>query len=285
MQETRLFEYYNDNRTFHLSHMIRKDFYDQRKSHHHEKMYEIYYLLSGERNYFIEDRVLIARKGDLVIINKKEMHHTADRSVPGHERLLLNFSDAFVRLAREYEEMPLLPFSCGSGVLRLSREEQSAVEHLLFKMMEELKGKPTGFELYVGALLTELLLLIHRWGGQQGNQESSSEDSVHGKITLIARYLAANYKEDITLARLSEQFFISPYYLCRIFKKLTGISVVNYIQIVRVREAQRLLAETEKKIIHIAEMVGYSSVGHFNRIFKKIALIPPLKYRKRVRQN
>lgn len=284
LKELKVFEYNNEARTFHFSHLIRKGPYDQKKSHHHETKYEIYYLLSGERNYFVEDRVIGTKTGDLVIINKQEWHHTADRGKPGHERLLLNFTDDFVLLSKENEKLALLPFPCGSGVLRLNREEQAVVESLLFKMMKELKEKPAGFESYVGALLTELLLLIYRWRDRHVKQDSPSQDTLHGKITQIAQYISVHYKEDITLARLSEKFFISPYHLCRIFKKLTGFSVVEYIQMIRVREAQRMLAETEEKIIAIAEAVGYASVGHFNRIFKKIAFITPLQYRKRARK-
>ncbi|WP_282937005.1 AraC family transcriptional regulator [Paenibacillus sp. RC67] len=285
MQEYTLFQYNNARRTLHFSHLLRKHPYDQKKSHVHEKHYEIYYLLSGERNYFIQDRVVAAQKGDLVIINKNELHHTADLGEPGHERLLINFTDEFISLPKEDEDSPaVLPFPCGSGVLKLSRDDQAIVKSLMYKMMNELKKGPKGYSMFVRALLSELLLLICRWG-VQNESESDSSKPLHGKITQVARYLMKNYKEDITIAMLSEQFYISPYYLCRMFKKLTGVGIVEYVQMARVKESQRLLAETDEKIIAIAGAVGYDHVGHFNRVFKKIAFITPLQYRKKIRAN
>lgn len=283
MQEYRLFQYNNEGRTLHFSHLLRKSPYDQKKSHVHEKHYEIYFLLSGERNYFIQDRVLAAQKGDLVIVNKNELHHTADRGEPGHERLLINFTDEFIRL-QEGEGPALLPFPNGSGVLKLSWDDQAVVKTLMFKMMEELKTEPVGYSLFVRSLLTELLLLICRWGDRK-ESDSDSRKPLHEKISQIARHIMKHYKEELSIAALSEQFFISPYYLCRMFKKLTGVGIVEYIQIARVKEAQRLLVETEEKIIAIAEAVGYDNLGHFNRIFKKIAFISPLQYRKKMRAN
>ncbi|WP_051620381.1 helix-turn-helix transcriptional regulator [Paenibacillus sp. UNC451MF] len=285
MQEYTLFKYNNARRTLHFSHLLRKNLFDQKRSHVHEKHYEIYFLLSGERNYFIQDRVLAAQKGDLVIINKNELHHTADRGEPGHERLLINFTDEFISLPKEDEESPVvLPFPCGSGVLKLSWEDQAAVRSLMFKMMDELKNSPVGYSMFVRALLSELLLLICRWGDRHA-READPAQPLHGKITQVARYIIKNHKENITIAMLSEQFYISPYYLCRMFKKLTGVGVVEYVQMARVREAQRLLAESDEKIIAIAGAVGYEHVGHFNRVFKKIAFITPLQYRKKVRAN
>ncbi|CAG7644546.1 AraC family transcriptional regulator [Paenibacillus allorhizosphaerae] len=285
MQEQRVFQYDNASRTFHFSYLIRKGLYDQKKSHLHEHSYEIYYLLSGKRNYFIQDRVYAVQKGDLIIINKKELHHTADRGEPGHERLLINAAEPFVRPAIDPGAPALLPFHRGSGVLRLNLEEQSAVETLMLRIMDELKGKQAGYELYAEALLTELLLLIYRWEERYVSQDAPSQDNLQEKITQVARYISTHYKEDITLEKLSDHFFISPYYLCRIFKKLTGLSVVEYVQLARMREAKRLLEETNEKIIDIAEMVGYASVGHFNRVFKKTAFITPLQFRKRMRKQ
>ncbi|WP_144027725.1 AraC family transcriptional regulator [Paenibacillus sp. 32352] len=283
MQEYTLFQYNNARRTFHFSHLLRKHPYDQKKSHVHEKHYEIYFLLSGERNYFIQDRVLAAQKGDLVIINKNELHHTADRGNPGHERLLINFTEDFINHPME-DEPAVLPFPCGSGVMKLSRDEQDAVKSLMFKMKHELKNGSTGYSMFVRALLSELLLMICRWGDHH-KRESDPSNPLHGKITQAARFMRKHYMEDITIAKLSEQFYISPYYLCRMFKRLTGVGVVEYIQMARVKEAQRLLAETDEKIIAIAETVGYKQVGHFNRVFKKCAHMTPLQYRKQIRSH
>ena len=75
-------------------------------------------------------------------------------------------------------------------------------------------------------------------------------------------------------------FFISQYYLSRSFKQVTGFTFIEYLNSVRIREAQRLLRETEKQVIQIAHMVGFNNISHFGRIFKAITKYTPLQYRK-----
>lgn len=278
-----LFDYKNPSGSFILNHRMRTGFFEQMTSHIHQSWYEIYYLVSGERYYIIQDHVYAIQAGDLVIINKKDRHHTADRRTPGHERLLINFREEIVGSSSQLADDLLLPFVKGSGVLRLNREQQIMVETLLAKMIDESKRKDPGFELYAETLLKELLLLIYRWSlSQMMPEDNSSQEIPDLTITQIARYITMNYREDITLERLSQRFFISPFYLSRMFKKLTGTGLVEYLQLVRMREAQRLLKETDEKVISIAEQVGYTSVAHFNRLFKKSTLCTPRQFRKKM---
>src|SRR5690606_25133799 len=91
-----------------------------------------------------------------------------------------------------------------------------------------------------------------------------------------------NYHQNITLEMISSRFYISPYYFSRIFKQTTGLNFKEYLHLLRIREAQRLLKETELKIIEIAERIGYMNITHFNRKFKQVTHTSPKEYRKMV---
>ena len=80
-------------------------------------------------------------------------------------------------------------------------------------------------------------------------------------------------------AELAETFYISPFYLSRIFKEITGFTIINYLNLTRIREA-RLLTDTDLKIVDIAESIGFESLTHFDRTFKKIMKLTASKYRK-----
>ena len=67
---------------------------------------------------------------------------------------------------------------------------------------------------------------------------------------------------------LAEQFYLSPYYLCREFKKYTNSTIVQYINSLRVGHAQRLFVETDKSVTEISKIVGFSNVTHFNRVYR-----------------
>lgn len=82
------------------------------------------------------------------------------------------------------------------------------------------------------------------------------------------------------MTEIAEHFYISPHYLSRVFKEVTGLPLTEFVNMTRIREAQRLLRQTDAKIIDIAEQVGYGNLSHFGRVFKQQTGLSPLQYRK-----
>jgi len=98
-------------------------------------------------------------------------------------------------------------------------------------------------------------------------------------VQKIKKYIDENYSERLSLEQLSENFFLSPSYLSKIFKEETNVNVSEYIQAVRITHAKKLLKNTNYKIQDISRQVGYEDYRHFCTIFKKVAGITPLQYR------
>ena len=73
------------------------------------------------------------------------------------------------------------------------------------------------------------------------------DDSITHKIYSITSYIHSNYAQELSLDYISKKFFISPYYLSHQFKSVTGFTLINYIQMTRVRNAQQLLLYTDMK--------------------------------------
>ena len=86
----------------------------------------------------------------------------------------------------------------------------------------------------------------------------------------MIRYIHSHYQEDISLEMLAQMFYISPYYLCREFKKSTNSTIVRYINVTRIMNAQRKFMETSKNITDISRETGFSNLTHFNRVFKSV---------------
>ena len=96
----------------------------------------------------------------------------------------------------------------------------------------------------------------------------------------ILVYINDHYSQQITLQDLEEIFFLNKSYICRIFRKTMGISLVNYLQYKRILEAQKLLLNSDMPIIEIGMECGFTSVQHFYRVFKKITGLTPKEYKK-----
>ena len=86
----------------------------------------------------------------------------------------------------------------------------------------------------------------------------------------LLTYINRNYREDITLEKAAAVLHFSPSYFSKLFKRLTGMNFVNYINVVRVEKAIEELQTTAKKITDIAVDCGFSNVRTFNRVFKEI---------------
>ncbi|WP_270169918.1 response regulator [Paenibacillus sp. SYP-B4298] len=98
-------------------------------------------------------------------------------------------------------------------------------------------------------------------------------------VAKIRHYIRAHLNEEITREELAAHVYLNPAYLSRMYKKETGLSLWDAIIQERIQEAKRLLEETEYKITEIAERVGYTSLGSFSNLFKRVVGVTPQQYR------
>jgi AraC-like DNA-binding protein len=279
MSEIMSLDYGSEEGIFHMQHVKRTEPFERIK--HHHGTYEIYYLLSGQRAFFIKDRSYLIAAGDLLLINKYELHKTSVVGQPEHERIVINFSDALIdQNDALFSPFLFTAFSHPSGVFRLKLQEQQFVQTILHKLTRELHDKASGYEIYIKLLMVELLLFAGRCAEMQDPSSLENTNPQHRKISEIVRYINQYYSEAISLEYLSKQFYISPFYISRAFKEVTGFTFIEFLNKTRIREAQRLLHETDFKIIDIAGAVGIDNVSHFGRTFKQMTGTTPVKYRK-----
>ena len=102
----------------------------------------------------------------------------------------------------------------------------------------------------------------------------------------VQRYIDEHYTEaNLSIATIAAEFRMHPYYLSSIFKKNTDCSIVSYIEKRRTEKAAELLLKRKYSVNEIAELVGYSNVSTFRRIFKKIKGVTPKEYTKSLNLN
>lgn len=251
-------------------------------SGHSHNQYEMYYLITGERRYFIKDRVYRIKKGDLVFIPKYVHHRTAFAGTLQHQRIVMNFNDTFLEHAwAKGSSFNLLKlFQTPFPTLRLKEEDRKYVEALYYRSITEMKERSAGFEMCLKAIAVELLVHLARCMDKYVEVATPVDSPLQQKITEISNYIQAHYSQPLTLTHLSETFYISPYYLSRVFKENSGFSFTEYVNHVRIKEAQRLLRETNWKIVRIAESVGFDSFAYFGRVFKDTVHLSPMQYRR-----
>ena len=94
----------------------------------------------------------------------------------------------------------------------------------------------------------------------------------------IIAFISSHYGEEITLESLSHKFSVSKSHLSRRFKEVSGIGLNDYIQHVRIMNAERLLLEGGSSITEIAESCGFNDSNYFSTVFKRQKGITPLRF-------
>lgn len=252
---------------------------------HLHNEYEIYYLLEGERYYFIDQQTYHVRKGSLVLIRPNQIHQTSPAGSGVHDRILIGLSESpFAEFFASTGESTLAGFfEYHSGVMELSEKDSTYVEALLAGLICELAEKKPGYRLMAMSRLSQLFFHIHRLrsdASEYPSQAALSTQSRHRKVDEVAAYITDHYDQPLSLENIATHFYISKCYLSRIFKEATGFTVNEYLNMNRIRHARHLLMNTDQCITAISEVLGYDSITYFERVFHKYAGISPSRYRK-----
>ncbi|WP_337101849.1 response regulator transcription factor [Paenibacillus sp. YIM B09110] len=99
-------------------------------------------------------------------------------------------------------------------------------------------------------------------------------------IVEIKQYIFENFDKNISLADLSNRFFINLHYLSQLFKEKTGQTYLEYLTQVRIERSKELLEKTELRIYEICQMVGYTDTTHFSKLFEKAVGCKPSEYKR-----
>ena len=116
-------------------------------------------------------------------------------------------------------------------------------------------------------------------GNQITLQQANAEPPV---ITKAKQYIQEHQTEEISLGQVAAAVHTSTFYFCKLFKKATGINFTEFVSRLRTEKAKNLLLNPNLRISEIAYEVGFQSLTHFNRIFKKITGQSPTDYREQL---
>lgn len=270
-----------------IDEVVRDEEYSMTMNHFHDT-YELYYLLEGERYYFIEKETYYVKAGDVVLINREQVHKTSQAGSGKHDRILLQLSgrilEPWLKNAGVFSLERL--FGDYYGVLKVSEVEREEIKSLLFGIRDEIGQRGERYETMVRLKLSQILLLIYRIRKKSvlKDMPPTVQTAKHGKVHEVAEYLTTHCESGESLEEIAEKFFISKSYLSRIFREVTSFSVNEYRNLARVRKAKELLSNSDYSITEISGLLGFESVTYFERIFKKHGDETPSGHRKKTRR-
>lgn len=240
---------------------------------------EIYYLLKGERLYFVENKTYHLKEGSVIFIGSNCIHKTQKIGNISHQRMLLEIHpDFFKTFSGLFPDIHLDHlFSISSIVCPPSSMYNQEIRDYFMQIEKLVKQHPFGFEEEIQCLVYIIFLSFQRMALMETN-ENVILDSKHQKIYEVIEYLSRNMDQITSLDSLCNSLYISKSYLCHIFKEVTGMSVIMFLNTIRIRRSKIYLLERKLSIAEVAQKVGFESAARFSHLFKRFEGVSPREY-------
>ena len=239
------------------------------REHSHE-FYQIWYVVSGSADYLLDGRTIHLEPQSVVFLRPGAVHE-----LPPLKEGLLHYIDVQFQVQdRELEEkMAALPTVIGMKDRR--------IEELLLHCRDAWYDEGE-YSRDIAALIFEqaVLVLIRQQDPARGTASfrypaQLDTRDLHGPVKKMVDYLDSHYVERNTLDDLANVMSYSKAYLCKLFKEATGMTIISYLNYMRVTRAYERICYTNSSMAEIGAMVGFSSVHYFTRTFKKICGMTP----------
>jgi len=151
--------------------------------------------------------------------------------------------------------------------------------HMLEEVRQIFTRKEAAYELLIKARLYEIWYLLCIHAQKKKADAPANTDYRISMVKSVIEYIKNHYDSPIFLDTLSEEFHISKGHLCRLFRSITKMSLVEYINFYRISQSASLLTETDREISEIAVMTGFNNISYYNKIFRKYMHMTPSAFR------
>jgi AraC family L-rhamnose operon regulatory protein RhaS len=165
-------------------------------------------------------------------------------------------------------------------ILHLMPTELAFVENIINKMHEEQIDRLAGYKLALKAYLVLLLTSLGRFWIKQFNLDSKEHVGKRDLLTDALKFLESNYENEIQIPDLASKVFMSPQRFRRVFKDVTGMTPLDYINSIRINRAEELIKDGRLSIAEIAEQIGIYDTNYFSRLFKQKKGVTPSEFRR-----
>lgn len=258
---------------------VRMRDHECKKRFHLHNHYEILNISSSYGEYaYIGKKKYLIQENYFIIIPPGKLHMT--QRTKFSKRLIMNFNEEYMSSIFEFLGIDKNQF-LSNNVFAYSKNQidelyqigENIVNEMSKNGIKNLSPKLRILTAYFIEILTRPILI------PEPENEEESEFSVEDVVEFIEK----NYAMPINLDYLANQFAISKFMLCKMFKEKNNETINNYITKTRIKKACELLLETDSPITEISQAVGYNSPAYFSIAFKKYTDISPIKYRDNAR--
>lgn len=250
---------------------------------HNDRAIEIIQTWSDGGYFLINDRIFPIESGAIYLINAVETHcsNPADYNRYNRSKIIVDI-DFFFKVIDTLDlknEVNKAFLEYGSYFIKFDLQDKLPYQmDMLFKQSYDVFSNPDEYShATITCCMSQILIALLEYQVP----DLTDYDANNGIINKVMAYINENiYKtENLSLDKISADTHVSKSYLCHLFKRTTGLSVMQYINNLRISQAKKLLLDTNMKIQDIALSLGFSSSTFFCKTFKANVGCSPAQYR------
>ncbi|WP_223068522.1 AraC family transcriptional regulator [Paenibacillus caui] len=249
--------------------------------HWHEHL-ELLYFTRGEAVIECNSDAHQVRKGDVIVLNSNDLHQGVCMSGDLEYYALIADMSLLQSPSPDALEIKFIAPITQNRILFQNRiSDDLELNACMDAIISEFAGRQLGYELSVKSYMYRLLTILVR--SYVAETVSLSSDNSRRKnlerFAPIFDYIEEHYLQVLSVSELSRMAGLSRFHFSRLFSELTGRTVTEYVNQIRIGKSEYLLRNTAMTISEIALATGYQDLSYFSRTFKKFKSVPPSEFR------
>jgi len=255
--------------------------------HFHEHV-EMIFCMKGSFMVTVDDKTEIIHENELICIGGNSVHSTFSKD-KGSLIFVMFFAPQFIEVPfnstveRKYISSFLDMFTIEQGYKVIAdRNGDGMLRSYIENIHREYLENKTGNELSIKGWFYQIITYLLR--EEEVEYEDSPED-ISGKkhIEKAISFIDKHYNEELSVEQMAQMCNLSYHYFSKVFKKVMGQNFKQYIDSVRVSEAEKLMITKDLSINEVAYKVGFFDQGSFYRLYKRVRGFTPTDFKKKLK--
>lgn len=269
-----------------LEKMLTVSIKDRAQPIHWHDFLEINFVLAGEMEVAINNRMIVVKEGEMIVLNRDDVH-----SINSDSQNLL-YVQLHLDLERYNQYIPdiwTVLFRCSPGnndavSQNLKAEIKSQICRIV-DLMESQEHNVDAEKKIIYYCIDILSTLKMAFVATNSSKEKNLTEEQSDRLWKVIDYMYDNHSRKLTLNEVAQQVYISDDYLSRLLKKQIGMGFEEFLSFIRAELSLRLLLNTDMGVTNIAYECGFSAPKYYNTAFLKSYRCTPTEYRNNKKKN
>lgn len=245
---------------------------------------EVVIAQKGTVHYQIHQKTVTLMQGKALLINSNVPHSTLPFKTEDVQLITILIQPVFLydSWGSDIEKNCFRPFLCNQNIPYIlfdsSCEKDRNIIELFLKTDKYFSEKPYGFQLKIKSLICDAFFNIIAENQEKLKSWMPSNEEDFTRLQLILEYIHAHYEEPLSLRDISLQIHLTKETCCRLFKKMTGKTIRQYLTDYRISQSIPLLLSGRYSVSQISQITGFSNSSRFASAFRERTGKNPKEY-------